>query len=453
MKRALIITYYWPPSGGSGVQRWLKFAKYLPQYGWEPVIYTPLNPEANTVDEALLKDIVPGTEVIKTKIWEPYSFYKALFGGRKNTSDGGKHIKANIIGSENKSFTHKLSLFIRGNFFIPDPRCWWIRPSIKYLVKYLKEHPVDAIISTGPPHSMHLIAKGVAKATGIRWIADFRDPWTEIFYFKHLNLSSWAYRKHRRLEQSVLDSADVVTVVSKKMQADFAARTKTPVEVVTNGFDHEDFLCQAVETRKQTKPYAAERCFSLVHTGIFVDNGNPEYLWEALGEKAKEDPQFKGDLQITLMGQVDDSILQGIANAGLEGNLQNMGYRPHTEVVQWQQQAQVLLLPLRKEPEAAAILTGKFFEYLASGRDILAFGPVEGDLAKALQETGSGTIVDFQDKEATRREIDRLYGKFLEEGEAGNHREEKTLSPAVMKYSRKHLTGEMVKLFERNEKY
>lgn len=453
MKRALIITYYWPPSGGSGVQRWLKFAKYLPQYGWEPVIYTPLNPEANTVDEALLKDIVPGTEVIKTKIWEPYSFYKALFGGRKNTSDGGKHIKANIIGSENKSFTHKLSLFIRGNFFIPDPRCWWIRPSIKYLVKYLKEHPVDAIISTGPPHSMHLIAKGVAKATGIRWIADFRDPWTEIFYFKHLNLSSWAYRKHRCLEQSVLDSADVVTVVSKKMQADFAARTKTPVEVVTNGFDHEDFLCQAVETRKQTKPYAVERCFSLVHTGIFVDNGNPEYLWEALGEKAKEDPQFKGDLQITLMGQVDDSILQGIANAGLEGNLQNMGYRPHTEVVQWQQQAQVLLLPLRKEPEAAAILTGKFFEYLASGRDILAFGPVEGDLAKALQETGSGTIVDFQDKEATRREIDRLYGKFLEEGEVGNHREEKTLSPAVMRYSRKHLTGEMVKLFERNEKY
>ena len=203
---------------------------------------------------------------------------------------------------------------------------------------------------------MHLIAKGVAKATGIRWIADFRDPWTEIFYFKHLNLSSWAYRKHRRLEQSVLDSADVVTVVSRKMQAYFAARTKTPVEVVTNGFDHEDFLCQAVETRKQTKPYAAERCFSLVHTGIFVDNGNPEYLWEALGEKAKEDPQFKGDLQITLMGQVDDSILQGIANAGLEGNLQNMGYRPHTEVVQWQQQAQVLLLPLRKEPEAAAIL-------------------------------------------------------------------------------------------------
>jgi glycosyltransferase involved in cell wall biosynthesis len=460
LKKVLIITYYWPPSGGSGVQRWLKFAKFLPEYGWEPVIYTPLNPEANSTDYTLLKDVSENTVVLKTKIWEPYSIYKTLFGGKKESN---KPIKANIIGSENKSLSHRLSLFVRGNFFIPDPRCWWIKPSIKWLVKYLKENPVDAIVSTGPPHSMHLIAKGVKEVTGIKWIADFRDPWTEIFYFKHLNLSSWAYRKHRKLEQSVLDSADVVTVVSKKMQADFAARTATPVEVVTNGFDHEDFLKPSADVQEQIKPDVSESCFSLVHTGIFVDNGNPEHLWEVLGEKAAAEPQFKADLRIRLMGQVDDSILQGITAAGLQDNLHNMGYRPHTEVVQWQQGAQVLLLPLRKEPEAAAILTGKFFEYLASGREILAFGPTYGDLAKALQETGSGTIVEFEDKEATRKEIDRLYGKFLEEKEAGkngapdggnaqqagNHREEKILSPAVMKYSRKHLTGEMVKLFEK----
>ncbi len=458
MKRALIITYYWPPSGGSGVQRWLKTAKYLPQYGWEPVIYTPENPEANTVDAALLKDISPDTEVIKTKIWEPYSFYKALFGGKKNTSDGGKHIKANIIGSENKSFTHKLSLFVRGNFFIPDPRCFWIRPSIKYLVKYLKDHPVDVIVSTGPPHSMHLIAKGVSKATGIRWIADFRDPWTEIFYFKHLNLSKWAYRRHRRLEQSVLESADTVVVVSRQMQEAFVSRTTTPVKVITNGFDHEDFnipVCDPQVTRDGQQEFEKGKGkFQLVHTGIFADKGNPHLLWEVLGEMALQNPQFKEDLQIKLMGQVDDTVLQGIHAAGLDNNLHNMGYRPHTEVVQWQQQAQVLLLPLRKEPEAAAILTGKFFEYLASGREILAFGPTDGDLAKALQETRSGTIVDFYDKEATRRELERLYEKYLEEKGKGCREEssapgmEKELSPLVMRYSRKYLTGEMVKLFE-----
>lgn len=441
MKRALIITYYWPPSGGSGVQRWLKFAKYLPQFGWEPVIYTPENPEANTQDIALLKDIAPGTQVLKKKIWEPYSIYKALFGGKKNTSEGGRRIKANIIGSDNKSLSHRISMFIRGNFFIPDPRCMWIRPSIRYLVKYLKEHPVDVIVSTGPPHSMHLIAKGVSKATGIRWIADFRDPWTEIFYFKHLNLGKWAYRRHRALEQSVLDSADIVTVVSRQMQADFAARTTTPVKVITNGFDHEDFM--------PGKPLMElEQGFNLVHTGIFVDNGNPHHLWEVLGEKAATDPQFGADLKIRLMGQVDDTVLHGITKAGLEANLINMGYRPHDEVVQWQQQAQVLLLPLRKEPEAAAILTGKFFEYLASGREILAFGPAEGDLAKALQETESGVIVDFEDKESTRREIERLYAEYLKGKGEGNHWEEKGFTPQVMKYSRQYLTGEMAKLFE-----
>ena len=443
MKRALIITYYWPPSGGSGVQRWLKFAKYLPQFGWEPVIYTPENPEANTQDTALLKDIVPETQVLKTKIWEPYSIYKAILGGKKNTSEGGKRIKANIIGSENKSLSHKISMFIRGNFFIPDPRCLWIRPSIRFLVKYLKENPVDVIISTGPPHSMHLIAKGVSKATGIRWIADFRDPWTEIFYFKHLNLSRWAYRRHRKLEQSVLDSADTVVTVSRQMQADFAARTTTPVKVITNGFDHQDFMNRP----EQSLPEKATG-FELVHTGIFVDNGNPHHLWEVLGEKAAANPQFAADLKIRLMGQVDDSVLEGIAKAGLNSNLENMGYRPHNEVVLWQQQAQVLLLPLRKEPEAAAILTGKFFEYLASGREILAFGPTDGDLAKALQETESGSIVDFEDEESTRREIDRLYDKYLTQKHKENYREEKSFTPQVMRYSRQSLTGEMVKLFE-----
>ena len=443
MKRALIITYYWPPSGGSGVQRWLKFAKYLPQFGWEPVIYTPENPEANTQDTALLKDIAPETQVLKTKIWEPYSIYKAIFGGKKNTSEGGKRIKANIIGSENKSLSHKISMFIRGNFFIPDPRCLWIRPSIRFLVKYLKENPVDVIISTGPPHSMHLIAKGVSKATGIRWIADFRDPWTEIFYFKHLNLSRWAYRRHRKLEQSVLDSADTVVTVSRQMQADFAARTTTPVKVITNGFDHQDFMNRP----EQSLPEKATG-FELVHTGIFVDNGNPHHLWEVLGEKAAANPQFAADLKIRLMGQVDDSVLEGIAKAGLNSNLENMGYRPHNEVVLWQQQAQVLLLPLRKEPEAAAILTGKFFEYLASGREILAFGPTDGDLAKALQETESGSIVDFEDEESTRREIDRLYDKYLTQKHKENYREEKSFTPQVMRYSRQSLTGEMVKLFE-----
>lgn len=440
MKKVLIITYYWPPSGGSGVQRWLKFAKFLPEYGWEPVIYTPLNPEANSIDNTLLKDVSENTLVLKRKIWEPYSIYKTLFGSKSNSNNN--HIKANIIGSQNKSLSHKLSLFVRGNFFIPDPRCWWIKPSIKWLVKYLKDNPVDAIVSTGPPHSMHLIAKGVKKATGIKWIADFRDPWTEIFYFKHLNLSGWALKKHKRLEQSVIDSADVVTVVSNKMKQDFAGRTSTPVEIITNGFDPDDFK---PNPNKEEGTLEDKGKFTLTHTGIFVDNGNPNKLWEVLGELSAQDQTFKKDLRIRLLGQVDKSVSDGIKEAGLNDNCICMGYVAHNQVTQWQQSASVLLLPLRKEPEAAAILTGKFFEYLASGKEILAFGPTNGDLAKALCETKSGTIVDFEDKEGIRKEITRLYGLFKEGALKSGSTE---ISAHALKYSRKHLTGEICKFFD-----
>lgn len=468
LKKVLIITYYWPPSGGSGVQRWLKFAKYLPQFGWEPIIYTPENPEANAVDPALLKDIPPQTKVLKTKIWEPYGIYKSLV---RRSRKAAPQIQANLISSGNTSFTHRISLWIRGNFFIPDPRCFWIKPSVNYLKEYLKNHPVDAIVSTGPPHSMHLIAKGVAQATGIKWIADFRDPWTEIFYFKHLKLSKYAYSKQRRLEQQVLDGADTVLVVSRQMQEDFAKRTSTPVEVITNGFDPDDFLpaehsgdcireTSSLTLALGATPKISQSRFSLIHTGIFVDNGNPDYLWEILGEKARLEPQFKADLEIRLMGQVDASVLEGINKAGLQENLINMGYVPHSTATTWQQKATALLLPLRKEPESAAILTGKFFEYLASGAPILAFGPVNGDLAKALQETASGTIIDFEDKEGTRREIDKLYMIFEQErgniiknavenatgNAAGTIR---NISPQALKYSRKALTERLSEILKK----
>ena len=233
MKRALVITYYWPPAGGSGVQRWVKFAKYLPTEGWEAVIYTPENPESPGTDTTLLEDIPQGTEVIRTHISEIYGIYRKF-------SKGGSG-QVNPI-NQKKSLKQRLAMWVRGNLFIPDPRVSWVKPSVRFLKKYLKEHPVDVIVSTGPPHSMHLIARGVAKATGIPWVADFRDPWTKLFYFKHLQLSERSLRKHRALEQQVLDDATLVVAVSPLVKEEFEAMTKTPVKLVTNGFDPEDFV-------------------------------------------------------------------------------------------------------------------------------------------------------------------------------------------------------------------
>ena len=247
MRRVLIITYYWPPSGGSGVQRWVKFAKYLPKEGWQPVIYTPQNPELTTIDKTLSSEIPPEAEIVKRKIFEPYGIYRKLMGKNSSTdlktltsagSDGGE---VNPINGGGKSWKQRLSLYIRGNFFIPDPRVLWVRPSVRFLKSYLKDHPVDVIVSTGPPQSMHLIGLALSKETGIPWVADFRDPWTKMFYFKHLGLTPKSEAKHHELEKKVLDGASRIISVSPMVQEDFRKMTSTPVELITNGFDEDDF--------------------------------------------------------------------------------------------------------------------------------------------------------------------------------------------------------------------
>ena len=237
MKRLLIITYYWPPTGGSGVQRWVKFSKYLPEQGWQPVIFTPENPEQLARDESLLRDVPACAEVIKRRIVEPYGIYRRLTGGRQGQ-------EVNPVNAQKKNWKQRLSLWVRGNCFVPDPRISWVRPSVRFLKKYLAEHPVDAVVTTGPPHSVHLIGRGLKRALGLHWIADFRDPWTEMFYYKHLGLGPAADRRHHRLEQSVLDEADTVISVSPPVRDDFQAKTKTPVVLITNGFDEDDFRAE-----------------------------------------------------------------------------------------------------------------------------------------------------------------------------------------------------------------
>lgn len=366
-----------------------------------PVIYTPENPDVNSVDESLLKDVSPELKVIKRKIREPYAAYKFLTGKKK-----GEHLQANIVSSEKKGFVQKLSAHIRANWFIPDPRCWWIGPSVKYLSKLIEGgERFDAVISTGPPHSMHLIAREIHKVFNIPWIADFRDPWTRIFYFKHLGLSAKSLRKHKELERSVIAEADRVTVVSSQMKTEFSQGEfetfKDKVEIIPNGYDPEDF--DSVEKAQDT-----EGKFVVAHTGLMPESANPDKLWKVLGDMAKSDKDLKEKLMVVTMGQTDGSVKKDIAENGLSNNFKDLGYVPHAQSVAWQKRADILLLPLRKEEESKAILTGKFFEYLASGNNILAFGPTDGDLARSLKETGSGIICEFDDENSIKEAFVKL---------------------------------------------
>ena len=448
MKRLLIITYYWPPAGGSGVQRWVKFAKYLPQEGWQPVIYTPENPEYTAVDHTLEAEVPYEAEIIRRPINEPYNLYRRLMGkgastdmrtltssvmpGSDRASAAESKEESSPVSGGRKSFKQRLSLWVRGNLFVPDPRVGWVKPSVRFLKKYLAEHPVDAIVTTGPPHSMHLIGQRLHKDLGIPWIPDFRDPWTRMYYLKHLPMTPRTRRRHQELEQSVLDECSTVLSVTPLVQEEFQAQTKTPVAMITNGYDGGDFD-QAVEP---------DGFFNIVHAGLLAADANPLGLWKVLGIKAWAESDFKAALRIRLVGTVDREVYAAIEEAGLKDNVVDLGYRDHLAAVREQLAASVLILPLRDDPGMRPILPGKLFEYLASRRPVLGIAHEDGAMARVLTDTGAGVTAGWDNIDAIRAFIDTAW----EQHKAGGV---PPVEGDITRFSRRNLTRELADLLER----
>lgn len=433
MKRVLILTYYWPPSGGAGVQRWLKFARYLRAYGWEPVIYTVENGEMPVEDKSLENDIPPGLEVIKTPIWEPYDVYKKFIGQKKN-----EKINAGFLSESKKNSTLSgIAVWIRGNFFIPDARKFWIKPSVRFLSTYLADSPVQAMISSGPPHSMHLIARGLKNAfPAIPWIADFRDPWTNIDFYEDLRLTAWADAKHRKLEKAVLKESDAVISIGETMSEEFKgilhdASQNAKFHVITNGYDESDL--------KDTAGISRDAFFTIAHIGTLVKSRNPLLLWEVLKELIAEQPEFAARMRIKLVGKVDVAVNDSIEQLGLEPFVIRIDYLPHAEVVKELCRSHVNLLLVNQTKNAKGILTGKFFEYLLAGVPVLAIGPTDGDLAAILNETGGGYISGFGDKQVLKNNIVKLF-----RGDQPQRNEQ-----VISRYSRKALTGRLAALLDK----
>lgn len=433
-KKVLILTYYWPPAGGAGVQRCLKFVKYLREFNWEPIVYTVENGEMPVVDHSLLKDVPEGISILKTPIWEPYSIYKKFIGRKKEDT-----INAAFL-SENKktSLAEKLSVWIRGNFFIPDARKFWIRPSINYLTDFLKKNSIDVVLSSGPPHSMHLIALGLKKQfPDIKWVADFRDPWTNIDFYEDLRLSIFADKKHRHLEKQVLLKADAVNVVGKTWCKEMVEIYKSAggkkfekFSAITNGYDEQDIYKGFIEKDQK---------FSIAHIGSLVKSRNPEVLWRALSELIKTNAAFEKQLEIKLVGKIDYSVIESIEKYNLNHYLKKIDYLPHEEVMKEQQRSKILLLLVNNTKNAKGILTGKFFEYMASNVPIIAIGPEDGDLSEILNDTRCGLISGFNDSETLKKNILHFFsGNFS--------KPEKTV---IEKYSRFELTRKLSELLNK----
>lgn len=421
-KKVLIITYYWPPAGGPGVQRWLKFVKYLPNFGYEPHVYIPENPTYPIVDEKLIQEVSEKAIIIKQKIKEPYRW--ASFLSKNNT----KKISSGIIPSKKKqSLIEKVMLWIRGNFFIPDARILWVKPSVVFLKEYIEKHQIETIITTGPPHSLHLIGLELKKKASIRWIADFRDPWTTIGYHKELMLTENSEKKHKDLEKNVLLSADKIIVTSPTTKIEFAKLTSKPIEVITNGYDVE-----------KVKKSDLDEKFTIAHIGSFLSDRNPRILWKALKELVKENHDFAADFQLKLIGKVSQDVLETIAEFKLSKFVNNLGYVSHDEAVLHQRNSQVLLLIEIDSEETRCIIPGKLFEYMVSERPIIAIGPKASDFEAILNETNTGHFFTYDEKSNVKEIILAHYQLYKQNSL-------KVYPVGLQYYSRKSLTEKLVK--------
>lgn len=419
--KVLIITYYWPPAGGSGVQRWLKFVKYFQQFGIEPIVYTADNVNYPKEDVSLLNEIPKSIEVLKQSIWEPTDL---LFWKNKNDLKG-------VSNSTNSG----LFSFVRGNFFIPDPKIFWVNKSVNFLQKYLKEHKVDVVISTGPPHSMHLIADKLKRKNNVKWIADFRDPWTDLYYNEAFKQLSFAKNKNKRLESRVLNNADCVLTVSNSLKKEFGKISKR-VEVISNGYDDE------VITEKSV---ALDDKFSISYIGLLPKQSNPKLFFKVLKKLCLENSDFRSDLRLNFIGDISDEVKLEITDNNLDENSVFIDYVAHHKAIQYQRKAQVLLLLIPNVKKSEGILTGKLFEYLTAKRPILAMGSESGDLADILKSTNSGVVVGYSNEDKLKLEILRLYNLYKKGSLT-------VTSKNIEQYHRKELTRGLSEIIKSLEK-
>lgn len=418
--KVLIVTYYWPPAGGPGVQRWLKFVKYLRDFGVEPVVFTAENPSYPILDESLAKDVPDGIEVIKSSIFEPNSILSKF--KKKGTQNSMGFL------NPNPTFLDKILMYVRANYFIPDARKFWIKPSVKKLKEYLKNNKVDVLITTGPPYSVHLIGLKIQQQLKIKWIADFRDPWTSVDYFHLLPLTKNSLKKHYELEEKVVKEADGVLMVSNHAKKKYEEKAKL-IEVITNGFDVDGVQSEEEEV-------VVDKKFTLTHIGMMNSERNPKILWEVLSELSKENANFADDFVLKFIGKIDNTISEEIEKCNLK-NVEKISYVPHPVAKQYQKETQVLLIVVNDYASAKEMIPGKTFEYLQAKRPIVGIGPEDGDLAEIVKENNAGKVFNYQNKEELKEYILKLYNQYRLGGIP-------KLDNSIEKYHRKQLTKNLV---------
>lgn len=395
MRRLLLLTYYFPPSGGAGVQRPLKWVKYLRDFSVEPTVLTVEAGAYPKLDASLEADVPPGVVVHRTHALDPFAAYARLTGRTRDEA-----VAARTGDFRGGSLRERLALWVRANLFVPDARVGWAPFAIREGLRLLRTQPFDAILTTGPPHSVHLAGRALHARIGMPWIADFRDPWTDLYYQAELPRLGPVQQADRALERSVLRRATMVTTVSPslaRLLAQKVDRAPADFRVIYNGFDEEDFA--------GIEPAPPADRFVLTYVGTLY--GHQEALWAALA-RLREDGGVPR-LRVRLVGRVLPGTEAVLERFGVRDVVETVPYLPHPEAVREMASATLLLLTIEDWPHAEAIVTGKLYEYLAAGRPVLGIGPPGGDAAAILRQTGAGRMFAREDVAGIAAHLGALY--------------------------------------------
>lgn len=396
MPRLLLVSYYYPPSGGSGVQRPLKMSRYLPDFGWDVTVLT-VDPDYAAYpnpDPSLLADVPPAVRVVRTRAWDPYAAYARLLGKQKADLVGVGGLKA----AGDAGARQRLAAWLRANVFLPDARVGWVPFALRRARQLHADRPFDAVFTTAPPMSLHLVGLAFAPATGVPWVADFRDPWTDRYDVQRLPRARAALAFDRRMERAVLRRASRVVTVSPALARSLEVRRGASVDVLPNGFDEADFAAPA--------PALDTGVFTLAFVGNLVEHYDLAALWAALA-RLKAEGALEG-VRLRLVGNLAAPLRAAAEAAGLAPHLDEVPYVPHAEAVAEMRRASALLLPIPRADGAEGILTGKLFEYLAAGRPLVGIGPPEGDAAEIVASAEAGAFFGWDDADGLHAYLARL---------------------------------------------
>ncbi len=396
MKRVLVITYYWPPAGGSGVQRVAKFCKYLHRFGWESVVLTVRQGNYVSVDRSLEKDIRHVKKVYKTRSVEPHRVLRLASVGRSKTD---------LLSPKGTALRHFLEL-VRLNLFIPDPRIGWYPYAVQMGYSVCKSQKIDLIFSTCPPYTTHLVAKRLKNKCRLPWVADFRDPWLEQACYNTVYRNILTFQLNKILEKSVLETADAVVAVGQRWQRLLESKvSRLLVKTITNGYDEADF--SGCENQ-------SSNLFYLSYFGTLHEQQTPEALFRALSSLLNSDRAFSRDFRIRFVGDISSATLRIVKKVVDRNHWSWIRYLEHEEMIRVLLEEQVLILLVNRVPNNRPIIPGKIFEYLRTGNPILGVGPDDGEAGNILKETGGGQMFDYSQTDRIKDFISCQYNKWKE---------------------------------------